>query len=187
MKSTSLVHPIGIAFLLTGLAALNELLLSQWLSGVSNARLNLSIILLLYVGFLIRQNRLRAGAITLMAFDLGVIVICLLAETRLSTLLWLYPVIMWLNRSLLRYSGFVPVFVDLGLCLLGIGAVLWAVNNDHGVTTALWCFLLLQALHILIPCKTVRYDAKPAPPADDNFDRALQSAENALQQLLRSR
>ena len=48
MKSTALLQHIGIALLLTCLAALNAVLLSQFFSGLLSAKLNLSFIILLF-------------------------------------------------------------------------------------------------------------------------------------------
>ena len=185
MKSTALLQQIGIALVLTCLAAINEVLLSQFFTGLLTAKLNLSFIILLYLSYLILRNRLPVGRTTLMTINLGLMLICLITETSLSTLLWVYPTMIWINRSLLRYAGMVAVLADLGLSLLGIGAALWALSNGHGLITALWCFLLIQALHILIPGKEALNKAKHAASVSDNFGRALQSAENALQQLLR--
>lgn len=185
MKSTALLQQLGIALLLTGLAAINETLLRAFFGIGLSAKLNLSLIFLLYLGLLLRQNRLPAGRVTLMAVNLGIVLMCLLVDTRLYTLLWLYPAMIWLNRSLLRYAGVTSVLADLGLCLLSIGTVLWAFSSGYGFITALWCFLLLQALHVMIPAKKAPQTQQGNASSPDNFNKALQTAESALQQLLK--
>lgn len=185
MKTNSLLSQLVIALLLTCLAAIVSALFNQFVGSQTNARLNLSLIMLLYLGCLIWQNPRPAGRITLMASNLGLALLCLLFEVRLGTLFWLYPAITWLNRCLLRYSSILAIMSDSALCLLGAGAALWALGNGYGLVMALWCFLLLQALHVMIPCRKAPRRKMPASQTQDNFNRAMQSAESALQQLMK--
>lgn len=185
MKANSLVPQLVIALLLSCLAAIVAGLFNQFVSGQTNARINLSLIMLLYLGCLIWQNPMPAGRVTLMAFNLGLMLLCMLFEVRLETVFWLYPTIIWLNRCLLRYSSILAIMSDSALCLLGTGAALWALGNGYGLVMALWCFLLLQAVHVMIPCRKAPHRKMPASQTQDNFNRAMQSAESALQQLMK--
>lgn len=185
MKPNALLPQIVVALLLSCVAAIIAALLNQFVDDFTGARFNLSLIGLLYLAFLIRQNPIPAGRVVLMATNLGLAMLCLLLEARLSTLFWLYPAMIWFNRSLLRYSSILPILADLTLCLLGAGAALWALSHGYGLTIALWCFLLLQALHVIIPCRKKICKTERETPSADDFNRALHSAENALQQLIK--
>ncbi len=183
MKSTTLLQHIGVALLLTILTAINREVFDLFFSPLVGTRLNLSFIVLIYLGLLAWQNRIPAGRVTLMAINATIILLCLILTTRLSILLWLYPLIIWINRSLLRYRSLTAVFVDMGLCLLGIGAALWTLHNGHGWAAAIWCLFLTQALHVMIPGRKMTSRAKSSSTSQDNFNRALRSAENALREL----
>ncbi len=182
MKPASLLQHITIALGLSCLAAISGYLSSQFIESTLNVRLNISFIVLLYLGYLLRQNHLTAGRLTLMALNTGLILICLLTEVRLSTLVWIYPVMIWVTRSLLRYQGVLSILADLILCLFSTGTALWLIGNGYGLMSALWCFLLLQALHILIPGKK----SEQLSSGSDIFNTAAKSAERALQQLARN-
>ena len=185
MKPTSVLQHIGVALVLTCLAAVNDLILRQFFSELLSDKLNISLLVFLYLSYLIRQNRLPAGRITLLVINLSVLLFCLFAVTQTTTLLLIYLTMIWLNRSLLRYSSLLTILADLGLCLISASLVYWVFVNGYSILTTLWCFLLLQALHSLIPTKKAANNPKHTSPSFDNFDRSLQSAENALQQLLR--
>lgn len=182
MKQSSLLQHITIALGLSCLAAISGYVSSLFLETTLSVRLNLSFILFLYLSYLIRQNHLPAGRLTLMALNTGLILIFLLTEARLNTLVWVYPGMIWITRSLLRYLNVYSILADLILCLCSTGTALWLIGNGYGLMSALWCFLLLQALHIVIPGKK----SKQHTSGIDKFNSAAKSAESALQQLSRN-
>ncbi|MGR9116188.1 MAG: hypothetical protein ACU85E_10510 [Gammaproteobacteria bacterium] len=182
MKTTALLNQIGVAIALTFLAAINQTLLAPFAFDQLGAKLNLSLIVLLYLGYLNLQYRVPAGRIVLMVVNLAIVLLCLLIEIRLNTLSWLFPAMIWFNRSILRYTGVLVVLADLSLCLLGTAAIVWTLGNDHSLIAAIWCFLLLQALHVMIQADN-KCSCDPSSSVD--FNRALEYAESALQRLLR--
>ena len=180
MKVSSLLQHIGIAMILSCLAAINNFIFS----GLLSSRFNISLIVFLYLVYLIWQSHLAAGRITLLVFNLCVLLFFLFTGIHLVTLLWVYLAIIWLTRSLLYYSSLLSVLADLGLCLFSASIAYWLLSNGYGLVSIMWCLLLLQALHSLIPGK--RKPAKSQQTStSDNFNHALQSAESALHQLLR--
>lgn len=183
MKTSSLLQQISIALLLTLLAAINDFILRQFFTGLLSAKVNIALIVFLYLAYLIWQNRIAAGRITLLLIDLSVLLICLFTSLSTISLLIICLFLIWLNRLLLCYSSVLSILADLGLCLLSACVVYWLLFNGHGLITALWSLLLLQSLHCLIADKKMA--SKPQESSSDNFDHALQSAESALQQLLK--
>ena len=186
MKSSSLLQHIGIALTLTCLAAINNIIFRQFVTGQLSAKMNISLIVLLYLGYLIQQSDLAAGKITLLSINLGILITCLFAITHLPTLLLIYLLMIWLNRLLLCYSNVLAILADLGLCLISASMVYWVWVNGNSIIAALWCFLLLQALHTLLPYKEIPIRQKPSSTSTDHFNHALQSAESALQQIMAS-
>ncbi|NOQ14271.1 MAG: hypothetical protein GQ583_07325 [Methyloprofundus sp.] len=179
MKASSLLQHIGIALILTCLAAINDFAFSRLLS----SKFNISLSVFLYLAYLVWQSPLVAGRVTLLILDLSVLLICLFIGLNMLTLLLIFLAMMWLNRLLLYYSSPLAVLADLGLCLFTAGIAYWLLFNGQSLVIVLWCLLLLQALHSLIPGK--KKFAKPREASSDNFDHALQSAETALQQLIK--
>ena len=184
MKVSSLLQHIGIALALTCLATINNFILRQFFTGSLSAKLNISVIVFLYLAYLIWQSRLTAGRPTLLFIDISTLSIFLLASLHTETLFLMSLFLIWLNRSLLYYSSVLPVLADLCLCLFSAFVVYWLLFNGNSLITAVWCLLLLQALHSLIPGKKKSTKQQQASPSD-NFDHAFQSAESALQRLLK--
>ena len=180
MKPSSLLQHIGIALILTCLAAINDFIFS----GLLSSKFNISLSVFLYLAYLVWQSPLVAGRITLLILDLCVLLICLFTDLNIVTLLSVFLTMMWLNRLLLYYSSPLAVLADQGLCLFSASIAYWLLFNGHSLIIVLWCLLLLQALHSLIPGKKNSRKTSQASSAD-NFDHALQSAENALQQLIK--
>jgi len=180
MKASLLLQHIGIAMLLTGLAAINGFVFS----GLLSSKLNISLSVFLYLAYLIWQSPSAAGRITLLVLDLSVLLTCLLTDLYTPTLLLVFLAMIWVNRFVLYYSSPFAVLADLGLCLFSASIAYWLLFKGHSLIIVLWCVLLLQALHSLIPGKKKSRKTSQASSAD-NFDHALQSAENALQQLIR--
>ena len=185
MKASSLLHHIFIALVLTGVAAISEVLLKQFFSELPSIKLSISLVMFLYLCDLIYQSRPAIGKLTLFAVNLSVLLISLFTVDSLTLLLLLYTAIIWSNRALLCYASIVAVLTDLSLCVISAAIVLWVCVNGNSLMTALWCFLLLQALHTLIPGKKLSGQFNADLQATDAFNRAMSTAENALQQLLR--
>jgi hypothetical protein len=185
MKPGTLIQHIGIAVLLTGLAAMNEFMLGHFFSTFLSTKLNLSLVVFCYLGYLIRQSHLQAGRIILCSVNVAVLLLCTYTVGQASTLLLVYLLMIWLNRALLFFPGILAALADFGLCLISASAGYAVFLNGNGLVAVLWCFLLLQALHTLVPGKRKGGAGKHTSSLPDTFDHALQTAENALQALLK--
>lgn len=177
MTSSTLLRHISLAVVLSGLVLMNEFIFS----GLLSSQFNLSFIVLLYLCYLISQSHLVAGRITLVGVDLSAILICWFSDLSIGELLLVYLAMIWLNRALLCYSSLLAILADLTLCLFTASVVYWLFLMSFSLTSIVWCLLLLQALHSLIPGKK-----KPVKkmPSGDGFEHALETAESALQRLL---
>jgi len=184
MKQNTLLQHIGLAIALSVLALINDLILRQFFNVMLSNQLNISLLACLYLGFIIRQSPLISGRITLFAINLSIVLISLFWVNHTSTLLVIYLAMIFCNRALLCYSNLLAIMADLGLCSLSTSAVFLLLANSYSNLTALWCFMLLQALHTLLPNKKVAHAKRQPAPSQDKFNHALQSAEGALQKLL---
>jgi len=184
MKENTLLQHIGLAIGLSALALINDLILRQLFNVMLSNQLNISLLVCLYLGFIIRRSPLIAGRIILLAINLSIVLISLFWVKHTSTLLVIYLTMIFCNRSLLCYANLLAIMSDLGLCLLSASTAFWLLANSYSILTALWCFMLLQALHTLLPSKKVSHAKRQPAPSQDKFNHALQSAEGALQKLL---
>jgi len=181
VKPSSLLQHIGIAIVLISLVALNDLVLRYFFTGLFSTKIAIALTVGLYLAFIIQQSHVTAGRITLLLIDLAVILICMYSDLPVQTLLLIYLTIIWLNRSVLIYTSLFSVTADLALCLLSVGIAYSLFLSGNNLISILWCLLLIQTLHCLIP--GARQVIK-TQQASDNFEHNLQTAENALQRLL---
>lgn len=133
---------------------------------------------------MIWQNRLPAGRLILFTVNIVIVLISLEYLQSLKSLCLTYLSLIWITRSILRYTNGLSILADLVLCIISIGTAFAAFNVSNSIIISLWCLLLVQALHTLIPGRNVANKLYQQTSAD-NFEQALQTAEKALQQLLR--
>jgi len=94
--------------------------------------------------------------------------------------------LIWLVRSLYYYSGVLPALADFGLGLLGVVFAVWAAQRTGSAWLAFWCFFLAQSFHVLIP-QSLATRESAARGADDAFNRAHRTAEEAIRRLSTAR
>ena len=94
--------------------------------------------------------------------------------------------LIWLVRSLYYYSGVLPALADFGLGVLGVVFAVWAAQRTGSAWLAFWCFFLAQSFHVLIP-QSLSTRATPGRDADDTFNRAHRTAEEAIRRLSTAR
>jgi hypothetical protein len=73
-----------------------------------------------------------------------------------------------------------------GLCLLGLGAALWAYAHSGSIVLAVWSFFLLQALFVCVPPRLAQQPVEEGVTGGqeaDGFARAHQAAQKALDRL----
>ncbi|NOQ65376.1 MAG: hypothetical protein GQ582_12770 [Methyloprofundus sp.] len=182
MKISRLLKHIALAVVLSFVAFINELLLMPFLSTASSTALTLSLVIFLYLSFLIWQSPKALGKISLLLIDISLILGCVLFAFPSSTLIVIYLLLIWVNRSLLYHSNSLAILTDLALCLSTLLVTYWLVISAYGLIMVLWCLLLLQSLHCLL---IVQKNRSTPDTSNDSFDQAYQAAEKAVQELLR--
>lgn len=100
----------------------------------------------------------------------------------------LHAGMVWLVRSLYTYTRITEAAIDLGLTALALSFAVWALVRTDSLLLAIWCFTLLQAMHVALPAITDRLlqrgDLRSAhDDPNRGFAEALSAADEALQRL----
>jgi hypothetical protein len=80
-----------------------------------------------------------------------------------------------------------PALLDLGLSALGLAFAVWAASRSGSPLLALWCFFLVQALHVCVPAVLAEKTAAPANDEEQAFNRAHRAAEAAVRRMSAAR
>lgn len=109
-------------------------------------------------------------------------------EVGLAAYVVLHVGMVWLVRSLYAYSRLTEAALDLGLSTLAVSFALWALVRTESVFLAVWCFSLVQAMHVAIPGLAARVlgpgdEAPVGVDANRGFTSALNAADEALQRM----
>jgi hypothetical protein len=137
-----------------------------------------------YIVYLLAQRGRSAGRITLALLSLLVFVSSLLLELRWPALVLVAVGLIWGVRTCVYSRSLVTALLHGGLCLLSLGAALWAYAYSGSLALAVWSFFLLQAAGVLVPpCLTQQTtDAEGAAGEQqtDSFTLAYQAAQKAF-------
>lgn len=184
MKRRSLIQNIGIAMLLTIIAAFAGFIFHQVIGWNEVVRLVMMVVTVVYLVYLIYQSRVRAGKLTLTIICLTISLFGFFFVEQSGFLLVIAAGMIWVVRSLLNYSSILPVITDLGLCIFSLAGAGWAFSISGSIGAAVWCFYLMQSLYCLIPQQYGETkQVAAAEPSVDHFDHAYQSAEEAIRQI----
>ena len=104
-----------------------------------------------YIVYLLAKRGRSAGRITLALLSLLVFVASLLLELRWPALLLVAVGLIWGIRACVYSRSLVTALLHGGLCLLGLGAALWAYAHSGSAALASWSFFLLQAAGVFVP------------------------------------
>lgn len=155
--------------------------LSPWLGQAASLRAVIALAGFAYVLFAVAQSGERVGRVTAIACWLAAAAAAWLADPPLAAYLLVHLALVWLARSLYYCAGLLPALADLGLVLLGAAFAGWAALRADSAWLALWCFFLVQALHVVVPKSLERRAARA--DAGDAFARAHRAAEEAVRRL----
>ena len=185
MKRPSFIEGVGVALALSLTAAISYHALAWVLPGAWALQVLTAAVALGYVLYLLARSPGRVGRTS----TLGLWALTTLATLSLEPSLGLHVLVqmglIWLIRSLYFYSSVLAALADLGLSGLGLSAALWAAERSGSLFLSLWCLLLVQALFVAIPSH-LRRNTKPielSSEADERFERAHRTADNALRRL----
>lgn len=184
MKSATFLHGVVVAFVLSVFGAALFALLMGIMHVGGALRIVVSLTTIAYIGYLLCRSRSRVGRITALALSLLAAAFCWGVELPMALYLVVHVALIWLVRSLYFYSGVLAALMDLGLGVIALGAGIWAAAQAGSVFLALWCFLLVQALHVFVPTSIVgRRESDGSVTNEARFQRARRTAEAAIARL----
>ncbi len=125
MKGNALLQHILLAIGLSTLALVNDLLLRQFFNVQLCNQLNISLLLCLYLGFIIRHSPFIAGRITLCAINLSIVLLGLLTINHTGSLLMIYLAMIFCSRVLLCYAKLFAIMAEFVLCIFSATAAFW--------------------------------------------------------------
>ena len=139
------------------------------------------------VVYLLAQRGSTVGRTTLAVFSLLVLLASLAFEARWSTVLLVAVGLIWGMRACAYSRSLIAALLHGGICLLGLGAALWAYAPSGSMALASWSFFLVQAAGVFVPARLTRQPPEAGRVAggreSDDFVLAYQAAQKALSRL----
>lgn len=182
-KPTSFAHGVIAAAVLSVSGAAVLAALTPFFGAGTALRAVIALLGFAYVLYVQSVSGERVGRVT-------TIVLWLLAATATWVVgvpfvgyVLIHAGLLWLVRSLYFYSGVLPALLDLGLSALGLAFAVWAAGRSGSPLLALWCFFLVQALHVCIPAAIAGGVAAGVNDEEQAFNRAHQAAEAAVRRM----
>ena len=182
MKPRSFLHGAGIALALSLVGSILYTVLTPLLSGSTVLRMLIALLGLSYVIYILACSGAKTGRVTALLVWITVATASWFAAPPLVIYLLIHAALIWLLRSLYRYSSAFSALLDFGLSALSVAAAIWALFWSGSLLLAIWCFFLVQALSVSIPRSIQRRRANRQlkPDHDENFQRAYRAADKAI-------
>lgn len=200
MKLESFTGNVFVGFTLAVLAAATFYILSIFFPATAALRLVISMVTLLYIGYLLAAINVKAGKVALPLIIIGAMAVALLSGISLSFYLALHLFAVWLVRVIYLHR---PLLACLDFLASGASAAAAciALDHTHSLFIAIWSFFLLQAVMLSALFNFNRNlhqrgdnglfeNGSPGnrsfsnnSPENEKFSRALRTAEAAFKQL----
>src|SRR5262245_16633924 len=187
MQRPTVLEGILVALVVSLVASPVIFLLSLLLGPVMAGKAVIIVIAYTYIIYLLVKSGRTAGRTTLAVLSLLVLLASLVFEARLTTVVLVAVALIGGIRGCTYSRSLVAWLLHGGLCLLGLGAALWAYTHSGSLVLAVWSFFLLQALFVCVPPRINQQPVEEGGIAGgqevDSFVRAHQAAQKALGRL----
>jgi len=187
MQRPTLLEGILVGLVVSLAASPMVFLLSLLLGTVMAGKAVIVVIAYAYIVYLLAQSGRTAGRTTLAVLSLLALLASLVLEARWTTVVLVAVALIWGIRACTYSRSLVAWLLHGGLCLLGLGAALWAYTHSGSIVLAVWSFFLLQALFVCVPPRLAQRPVEEGDVAGgqegDGFVRAHQAAQKALGRL----
>ncbi|MGH8626526.1 MAG: hypothetical protein ACREYC_15080 [Gammaproteobacteria bacterium] len=184
MKRPAFLEGVVVAFAASAAGSVLFTVLGAVLPGGLLLRFLIAGLGLCYVLYLLKRSRDRIGRITSLAAWAVLAGATGFVQPSLPAYLLVHVGALWLIRSLYFYSSLLSALGDLWLNALSVIAAVWALRQTGSMFLSIWCFFLVQALFVAIPCALQRKKHRPGEPeAEDRFQQSYRVAESALRNL----
>ena len=153
MKKITFFDGVLVALVTSFIGSAAYFLLSSLFADNVIIRLLISVFSTLYITYLLKKSNETIGRI--MVFSIWLLI------TLVSWLTWPPAVIfvmvnlasIWLIRSLYFYSSLFASLADLLLTFCSVAIAVWVASYTESLFLTIWCFLLTQALFVVIPSR----------------------------------
>ena len=185
MNAPGLISGIILALLISLGAGLSGLLLGAFIAQSTLFSLILAAVSLVYLLYLLKHGNARVGRVLIVTAWALISLAGWLFELPLVEQVLLQSALIWLVRSLYFHASVFAALLDLGLVSMGLAASAWAILNTGSLATAIWSFLLVQALFGWIPAFTNKPGAAVFDdrPGQSSFQTAHRVAVDAVRKL----
>lgn len=172
----------GLALLLSAAAAIAHWVLQPWLGALASVQLLLVVLSLVWLLAALRHMPPGGRALVAVAWLIGAAALCWWQPA-----LWMWLLVLgvplWLRQAFTGSTSTLVLAAHAGLQLAALLAALAALRQTHSVFWMCWCWLLVQALAVLLPGTGNRLRDANDSSSDHGFDRARHVAEAALRRL----
>jgi hypothetical protein len=187
-RKSSFVRESGFALVVSAIAAVVATTLSLALPTVTAIRIVVAGIGLVYVLRVLAHSSERTGRIVVTGLWLVAAFAAWFLAPGLAGYVALHAGLVWLARSLYLHRNLLEAACDLGLSGLAICFGTWAAIRTESLFLAIWCFLLITAMHGAIPglsrkLARPRIESGDRDGTDRTFADALAAAEEAIRRL----
>lgn len=185
MKPQSFLQGAGIALALSLVGSILYAVLTPLQSGGTVLRMLIALLGLSYVIYILACSVKKTGRVTALLVWIAVATASWFAAPPLVIYLLIHAALIWLLRSLYRYTSPFSALLDSGLSGLSVAAAIWALAWSGSLLLAIWCFFLVQALSVSIP-PSIRHrqgSRQIKPDDDERFQRAYRAADSALRRI----
>src|SRR5690606_18998450 len=139
----------ALALSLAGAALLAAL--PALVGAAAAVRIVVAVLGVAYLSYVLADSAERTGRVTTIVAWTAAAAAAWLAEPPLGVYVVLHVGLIWLVRSLYRYSSVLSALADLALTALAAAFAAWAAQRAGSAWLALWCFFLVQAFHAWLP------------------------------------
>ena len=187
MQRPTLLEGILVALVVSLAASPVVFLLSLLLGPAMAGKAVIVVLAYAYIVYLLAQSGRTAGRTTLAVLSLLALLASVVLEARWTTVVLVAVALIWGIRACSYSRSLVAWLLHGGLCLLGLGAALWAYTHSGSLVLAVWSFFLLQALFVCVPPRLAQQPVEDGEVAGgqevDGFVSAHQAAQKALGRL----
>lgn len=182
MKPITLLEGIIAAAALAGIGVAASYLLPFALGWHAAIKANIALLTLLYLGYLCHRSGIRSGKVVLSAGSAVLLTTAVYFIDTQGSFIAFAVVLIALLRTALFALGILTGLAHLALCLLGVA---FAAYNNGGIGMSAWSFLLVQALWVLIPSRSVAQQPHSENVRNANrFNQAYATADAAIKLLI---
>lgn len=189
MKKITFFEGLTVALISSMSGSLVFILMSGFVISDDLLKVIISALTVFYLGYLFLKSDVKIGRVTVIATWILVTVCSFLFVSSIFIYIVTQLLFIWLIRSFYFYKSVISSALDFMLVSIGLFVAMWVWFISTSLFLTFWCFFIIQALFYMIPnsfsFKTHRLEKSIS--SEDDFERAIMSAETAISNLVNSK